>query len=196
MAIADDPVRSSQPAALRWLAEHGDALYAYALSRVRDASVAEDLVQEALLAAIKSAQTFAGGATERTWLIGILRHKLVDHLRRSLRERPLSELPADGLADFFDGRGHWKVSPSKWNADPQALAENAEFREVLSKCLSKLPSRMAQLFWLREAEGMGTSELCDRLTISMANAWAILHRARLRLRRCLNLSWFDGDEGR
>jgi len=196
MTIADDPVHPSHPAAARWLEEHGDALYAYAKARVRDQSVAEDLVQEALLAAIVSADQFLGQAAERTWLIGILKHKLLDHLRRQLRERPASDFPGDNMADLFDRHGHWKVAPSKWSADPHHLAENAEFRSVLAKCLSRLPSRMAQLFCLREEEGVDTSELCKRLAISTANVWAILSRARLSLRRCLNVHWFEGDQTR
>lgn len=196
MTIDHDSVRPSAAAAVRWLEDHGDALYSYALSRVRDPHVAEDLVQEALLAALAAAGGFMGWSAERTWLIGILRHKLLDHLRRTFRERPISESRPDALADLFDYRGHWKTSPSKWNADPHELAESAEFRDVLADCLSRLPSRMAQLFWLREAEDMQTSELCDHLNVTAANVWAILHRARTGLRKCLSIHWFDGDHPR
>lgn len=126
--------------------------------------------------------------------MGILRHKLIDHLRQNLRERPLGEAAGDGLADLFDRRGHWKVSPSKWSADPHALAENAEFRDVLARCLSRLPARMASLFWLREAEQVQTAELCERLNVTAANVWVILHRARSGLRKCLTTHWFDGED--
>ncbi len=181
MAVDHDPIGASPGSAVRWLEEHGDALYAYARSRVRDANVAEDLVQEALLAGLASAGGFLGQAAERTWLIGILKHKLVDHL---------------GLADSFDRRGHWKVRPSEWSANPHDLAESAEFRDVLAQCLSQLPSRMAQMFWLRESEDMETTELCERLNVSAANVWAILHRARTGLRKCLSIHWFKGDDTR
>jgi RNA polymerase sigma-70 factor (ECF subfamily) len=144
----------------RWLEDHGDALYSYALSRVRDSHVAEDLVQETLLAGCAAVTGFMGWSAERSWLIGILKHKLVDHLRRSLHERPVSESVPDGPGDVFDRSGHWKTSPAKWKADPYELVERTEFRDVLSQCLSRLPWRMAQLFWLREAEEMETNELC------------------------------------
>ena len=194
--ISDSPVRPPSASALRWLEEHGDILYSYALARVRDPHAAEDLVQETLLAALSSAEAFRGQSSERSWLVGILKHKLVDHLRLSLRERPPAGPQADDFAGLFDGRGHWRVSPSKWGGDPQALAEDGEFRAVLGRCLSKLPSRTARLFWLREAEGIDTAELCARLEVTAANVWAMLHRARCGLRECLRLHWFDGSGGR
>jgi len=177
---------------VRWLEEHGDALYRYALARVRDPDVAEDLVQETLLAALAAQRQFAGLSGERTWLTGILRHKLVDHLRKSLRQRPLTEVYDDGAVDLFDGHGTWRVSAAPFHGEPRQLLERAEFRAALANCLSRLPRRIAQLFWLREAEGMGTDELCQELNISPTNAWAMLHRARLRLRQCLGAKWFDG----
>jgi RNA polymerase sigma-70 factor (ECF subfamily) len=184
----------SHHTAFLWLEEHGDALFSFALARIRDPAAAEDLVQETLLAAIGSAGTFNDQSSHRTWLIGILKHKLIDHLRRTLRERPLSGLPADMLADLFDRRGRWKSPPSRWNADPHDLAESAEFQSVLAGCLSRLPVRTAQLFWLREAEGMDTHELCEHLGLSPDNVWTILHRARIGLRKCLGVHWFDGEQ--
>src|SRR5689334_5348279 len=112
MDVADGTSNSTH--ALRWLDEHGDALYAYALPRVRNADVAEDLVQETLLAAIKAHKNFAGNSAERTWLTGILKHKLIDHLRKSTRQRPLSELDVDVTEEFFDSRGQWKAASPDW----------------------------------------------------------------------------------
>ena len=192
MPIADDDIDASPSPALRWLQEHGDALYAYALARVRNSTIAEDLVQEALLAALAGTDEFLRQSAERTWLIGILRHKLLDHLRHKLRERPISEISDDGLSDLFDRRGRWKTPPAKWNGDPRELAERAEFRDVLARCMSRLPTRMAQLFWLREAEGVETGALCDQLDVTPANVWTLLHRARACLRRCLTIHWFEG----
>jgi RNA polymerase sigma-70 factor (TIGR02943 family) len=191
-AIDEGPARAGGASALGWLGEHGDVLYAYALSRVRDPHAAEDLVQETLLAGLAAAGGFQGQSSERSWLIGILRHKLTDHLRRSFRERPPAESGADGLDGLFDRHGHWNTAPSKWGADPHALAEDAEFFAVLTRCLSRLPARTAHLFWLREAEGVDTSELCERLNVTAANVWAMLHRARCGLRECLRIHWFDG----
>ena len=188
MDVADGTSQNTH--AMRWLDEHGDALYAYALPRVRNPDVAEDLVQETLLAAIKAHKDFAGLSAERTWLIGILKHKLIDHLRKSARQRPLSELDLDVTEEFFDSRGEWKVSGPDWDGRPDALLEREEFRDVLQSCLSKLPSQIAQLFWLREAEDVGTEQLCQELGITPTNVWTMLHRARLGLRRCLGENWF------
>jgi RNA polymerase sigma-70 factor (ECF subfamily) len=188
------PPTAAATAATRWLEDHGDALYAYALARVRDPHAAEDLVQEALLAGLAAAGDFMGWSAERTWLIGILKHKLVDHVRRALRERPPPPQDGpDGLDELFDRRGHWKVPPSDWAADPVALAQRAEFRVVLAQCLSRLPVRMAQAFWMREAEDVETAELCRRLEVTPVNVWALLHRSRTGLRKCLGVHWFDGD---
>lgn len=189
---ATQPANSS--AALRWLEEHGDALYAYALPRVRNADAAEDLVQETLLAGLAGQHKFAGQSVERTWLMGILKHKLIDHLRKSIRQRPLSELEADVSSEFFTDRGEWKVSGPAWSGRPDAALEQQEFREVLDRCLSKLPSRLAQLFWLREAENVATDQLCQELHITPTNVWTMLHRARLGLRRCLSENWFEGGD--
>jgi len=188
MDVADDTSQSTP--AVRWLEEHGDALYAYALPRVRNPDVAEDLVQETFLGAIKAHKDFAGLSAERTWLIGILKHKLIDHLRKSVRQRPLSELDVDVTEEFFDSHGEWKTSSPEWQGRPDALLEREEFREVLQDCLSKLPSRIAHLFWLREAEDVATEQLCQELGITPTNVWTMLHRARLGLRRCLGENWF------
>lgn len=178
-------------AASRWLDEHGDALYAFALQRVRSADAAEDIVQETLLAALSAQQKFAGQSSERTWLMGILKHKLIDHLRKSIRQRPLSELDVDVTSEFFTEHGEWRVSSPSWKGAPDAALEQQEFRKVLHDCLGKLPSRIAQLFWLREAEGISTEQLCKDLDITPTNAWTMLHRARLGLRRCLSDNWFE-----
>jgi RNA polymerase sigma-70 factor (ECF subfamily) len=100
---------------------------------------------------------------------------------------------ADPFADFFDHRGRWKTAPARWQRDPAALAELAEFREVLARCLASLPRRIASLFWLREAEGKDTEQLCQELQVSATNVWTMLHRARARLRACLTANWFTRD---
>ena len=181
--------------AVRWLEEHGDALYGYALARVRNPEAAEDVVQEALVAGLKGRKSFAGRSAERTWLMGILKHKLIDQLRLSARQRPLSELDVDVTGEFFDKSGQWKAVSPEWRGEPGALLERKEFREVLSRCMSKLPARVAQLFWLREAEGVDTVQLCQDLGITATNVWTMLHRARLGLRRCLDENWFEESGG-
>src|SRR5947209_8093035 len=110
MGVMKPTQSKDSSSALHWLEEHGDALYAYALTRVRSADAAEDIVQETLLAALTAKETFAGQSAQRTWLLGILKHKLIDHLRKSIRQRPLTELDADVTAECFTEQGEWKIS--------------------------------------------------------------------------------------
>jgi RNA polymerase sigma-70 factor (ECF subfamily) len=185
-----NPLAGPQPAvnAEQWLDRHGDALYAYALARTRNAAAAEDLVQETLLAAYAGRESFRGGSAERTWLVGILKHKVIDHLRRGQREVPLDDAmdPGDELeATLFDERGHWQVDVREWSR-PDRAVEGGQLLAALRDCLEALPERLGTLFMMRELDGMGTDELLEALNISSANnLWVMLSRARLRLRQCL-----------
>lgn len=177
----------------RWVDEHGDYLYRFALSRLRQAEAAEDMVQETFLAALRAGEKFAGRSSERTWLVSILKRKIVDYLRRKGRERPATDLDvvnqwADSL---FDERGNWAKKPRKWPGDPGAALEKIEFWSVVSRCLGKLPQRLASAFTLREIEELDSQEICEVLGVSANNLWVMLHRARLGLLRCLEINWFD-----
>lgn len=182
-----------------WLDQHGDSLYRFALLRVRNPTTAEDLVQETLLAAWRAKDSFAGQAAERTWLIAILKNKLIDHFRRSSRETPLSDVAdTDEAIDalFHTHSGHWAHTPMDWPRPDDAL-EQAEFWQVFEDCLTGLPARQAQVFTLTEVDGLSTDELCKALGAQPSNVWVMLHRARLRLRECLEQSWFGATaEGR
>lgn len=179
-----------------WVDRHGDFLYRYALLRLGQSEAAEDLVQETFLAALRGREQFQGASSERTWLAGILKHKIIDHLRRKHRERPVSGLGADEWTDeLFDRNGHWKKAPGSWT-NPEAAIENAEFWNVFSRCLGKLPGRLAEAFSLREIDELKSSEVCELLAVSSANLSVMLHRARLRLWRCLGTNWFADEEKR
>ena len=173
-----------------WLDRYGDILFRYAMARVRDRAAAEDLVQEALLAGITAADTFAGGSTEQTWLVGILRHKVLDYFRKSARERPLERDWNTDDGDF-DTDGSWAVELQEWRT-PEKLAEQAEFWPILSGCLDTLPDNLRTLFTLRELDGLDTDELLQTLEISTKNnLWVMLSRARKQLRNCLQTHWFE-----
>lgn len=175
-----------------WLDQHGDSLYRFALLRVRNPTTAEDLVQETLLAAWRAKDNFAGQATERTWLIAILKNKLIDHFRRSSRETPLPDIAdTDDAIDalFVEHTAHWAQPPTAWPRPDDAL-EQAEFWRVFQDCLAGLPDRQAQVFTLTEVDGLSTEELCKALSAQPSNVWVMLHRARLRLRECLEQRWF------
>ncbi|MEQ8231814.1 MAG: sigma-70 family RNA polymerase sigma factor [Gammaproteobacteria bacterium] len=193
--MMDAPTRAGDPE--QWLDLHGDALYAFAMLRVRNQAVAEDLVQETLLAALGAAHDFAGRANARTWLVGILKHKIIDHLRkagRETREYTEEEMPLSDAqwSEKFDHTGHWIEPPRDWG-DPAAVAENRALGAALEACIERLPEKARTLFVLREIDGLGTDELLATLGISSANnLWVMLSRARERLRTCLEQTWFGG----
>ncbi len=178
-----------------WVDHYGDYLYCFAISRVRDPSVAEDLVQETFLAALNSIKSFASRSSPKTWLTGILKHKIVDYFRRKAKEPSGDDIETSMqvLEGLFDAKGQWKVEPVEWAANPQDLYEKQEFIKALNDCLSELSSRLASVFILREIIGETTEEICKVLDITATNCWVILYRARMHLRRCLEVGWFKPD---
>lgn len=168
-------------------------LLRYASLQLRDAAAAEDAVQEALLAALAGEANYGGRSNLRTWLTGILKHKIVDAIRRQVRERPVSPQESDAEAgDFdglFDGRGHWEEAPDPWEQPEQALTQR-QFLAALEECLRGLPARTAQAFMMREHLGLETSEICKELGVTATHCWVMLHRARMALRICLDANWF------
>jgi RNA polymerase sigma-70 factor (ECF subfamily) len=164
----------------------------YAQLQLRDRDAAEDAVQETLLAALAGESGFAGRSNLRTWLTGILKHKIVDHIRRASRERPLDPEADAAESEFdalFDERGHWREPPQAWE-NPEGALERGEFRAVLEQCLKGLPERTAQAFLMREHLGLETPELCKELGVTPTHAWVLLYRARMALRLCLEKNWF------
>ena len=150
-------------------------------------------MQETLLAALTGEANFAGRSNLRTWLTGILKHKIVDIIRRQSRERPAADLePAgeDGEFDgMFDRRGHWEEAPDPWQQPEGALGQK-QFLAALEACLRALPERTARVFMMREHLGLETAEICKELGITPTHCWVMLHRARMALRLCLQTNWF------
>jgi len=179
-----------------WVDEYGDFLYRYALARVKDPSIAEDLVQETFLAALKARRNFEGRSTARTWLIAILKHKIVDYIRKKVREQTSDKVESifdaaaiDSGDTGFNGSGHWNNPPGKWAVNPTKLYEQKEFIDILYHCLGELPERQAKAFMMREIDGLSTDEICKALGISATNSWVIVYRARILLRQCLEIKW-------
>lgn len=177
-----------------WLDEHGAALYKYALLHTRDEHRAEEAVQETLLAALQARERFAGAAAVRTWLIGILKHKIIDLFRREARERPLDD-PDPAFAaeaarddDRFDATGHWRDQPADWG-NPVEMLERGQFLAILQRCLDALPERLARLFMLREVMEEDTKNICQEMAITPTNLWTMLYRTRMGLRQCLERNW-------
>ena len=176
---------------------HRTYLVRYAIAQLRDAQLAEEAVQEALLAALESIGSFDGRSSLRTWLTSILRFKVVDLQRRAVKERAHASLDVDSASreddswmdDFFDDTGHWRSPPQSWN-DPESSLEQRRFWEAFEKCLAGLPAAAGRVFFRREVMGDDTSAICEAEKITASNCWVILHRARVSLRACLEQSWF------
>lgn len=179
--------------AVQWLDLYGDALYRFALLRVQNSFTAEDLVQETLLAAYKSYENFSGKSTVKTWLTGILKHKILDYYRKTTPEHSDENLDdfAGSMGSMFDTREKWKIKPGDWGGDPKNVYQEKELLSVIFACLKDLPPRLSLAYRMREMEGATTKEICERFQTGENNCWVILHRARALLRRCLEINWFQ-----
>jgi len=159
-------------------------LCGFARHRLPDSDSVEDVVHEAMLSAFRNGHSYVGQSSEKTWLVGVLKHKIIDHVRRNTRDKRRFEPLAEEETE--DG---WKAEPSVWN-DPWRAYEQQEFWRVFRQALDTLPPRQAQAFWLREAEELDTEQVCKILGISTNNTLVTLHRARLRLKEYLEIHWF------
>jgi RNA polymerase sigma-70 factor (TIGR02943 family) len=169
-------------------------LLRFARLQLRNDAWAEDAVSETMLAAIAKPQAFAGQSQLKTWLVGILKHKVVDALRSNLREVNASDLGADRESDELDAigfktDGHFNERPADWGNPDQDLSQR-QFMAVMDACVAKLPPVQGRLFLMREWLELDAEEVCKELEITATNLYVQLHRARLRLRECLELNWF------
>jgi len=175
------------------LGELRPALMRIARLQLRNDTWAEDVVSETLLAALEAAGSFAQKSQVKTWVVGILKHKIIDQFRRSGREvsadAQLEDAGADDLAELYDASGH-KAQPAVDWGDPQASLERTEFFEILQVCVDKLPATLGRVFMMREWLEHDTDFICKEMGITSTNCFVMLHRARMRLRECLEMNWF------
>jgi len=166
-------------------------LLRYASIQLRNSDIAEDAVQETLVAALAAEGKFEGRSSIRTWLTGILKHKIIDAMRRASKERAtetIDEVSIESLDNHFDETGHWRDPPRDW---PEQILEQRQFLEALEKCLAALPQRTAQVFLMREHLGVDTVDICKELKITSTHCWVLLYRARVALRGCLEKGWLS-----
>jgi len=162
--------------------------------QLRDPDLAEDVVQETIVAALTARGSFTGKSSLKTWITGILKHKIVDAIRQKQRQ-PVSvgsfeeELDLDDIDALFKDNGGWEAKPSDWG-DPESALSRREFFDVMTFCLEKLPPNTARVFMMREILELETGEICKELAITANNLWVILYRARMSLRECLEQNWF------
>lgn len=175
------------------LEELRPALLRFAFLQLRQEAAAEDAVQEALLAVLEKPHSYAGQSSLRTYVTGILKFKIIDHLRASQKENRLEtnedEDDSDLIDQLFLANGHTVSPPQAW-ARPDSELEQKDFFRVLETCLEKLPEKTARVFMMREWLELDTEEICKELGLTASNLWVVLYRARLRLRECLDLNWY------
>ncbi len=176
------------------LEQHADYLFSYAMLKLKDKALAEDMVQDTLVSAIAASDGFTAQASVRTWLTTILRNKMTDHWRKQGREVNVGDLMSgnpDGessVDDFFDQAGSWLEMPNAF-PNPDAAMESKQFWRVFEQCLSRLKPHQAEVFLAREVHEMSNEEVCENFALSESNAWVILHRARIALAKCLDMNW-------
>jgi RNA polymerase sigma-70 factor (ECF subfamily) len=181
----------------KWLDLYGDYLYSYAVLKVGSASVAEDLVQDTFLSAIRAKGTFQGNSTEKTWLVAILKNKIIDYYRKKDVLKDAREYLADTEQEFSNHffepvLGHWlrETAPVAWSESADAKLNHAEFDKVLQFCIQKMPSKIALVFIAKFIDEEETEEICKVHKITSSNYWVIVHRAKVLLRSCLDRNWF------
>jgi len=180
----------------RFIEANRDDLVRFANLQLRDPSQAEDVVQEALLAATQGSERFEGRSSLKTWVFSILKHKIIDAMRSGRRELLSTRLSGEredsrDFDELFDARGFWATEhkPHRWT-EPEDTLEQQQFWKIFELCIDHLPERTARVFSMRELLGLETEEICKELEITASNCWVILHRARMSLRLCLEEQWF------
>ena len=174
-----------------WVDQYADYLFNYAIARISDSEIARDLVQETFLAGLKSAKNYQGTATERTWLIAILKRKVIDYYRKINSKKGKAEVRVNYRSDQ-ESEGDWLEEQV---ADPASILENdfienEELGRAIQECISKLPKKQSTVFKMKTIRGLSTEDICNELGINPSNLWVMVHRARTSLMGCLNENWF------
>lgn len=172
---------------------HADYLFSYAMLKLKDKALAEDLVQDTLVSALAASDEYTAQASVRTWLTTILKNRMIDHWRRQGREIAVSDLmgddeSGDSTDDFFDKAGRWFEMPKAY-PDPDAAMMSKQFWSIFEQCLSRLKPQQAEVFLAREVHGMSHEEIRVSFALSESNAWVLMHRARIALGKCLDMNW-------
>jgi RNA polymerase sigma-70 factor (ECF subfamily) len=176
----------------KWIDNYADYLFNYAVTRVNDADLAKDLVQDTFFAGLKSAKNFQGKSTERTWLVSILKRKVIDHYRKINSKKGKAEVRMNFYNDG-ENEGNWieERVPQSWDNQSEKNIENEELRNQLEGCINKLPEKYAMVFRMKTVQEFETAEICKELEITSSNLWVMIHRARTQLRKCMEDNWFN-----
>ncbi|MCG8906282.1 RNA polymerase sigma factor [Pseudomonas sp. DP-17] len=190
MVSADDSellsrlLAGDQQAFRTLVATYQGAMRAVAIAIV-GAAHADEVVQDAWLAAVRNLDGFQGRSSLKTWLLTITANTAKSRLRKVRRDVSLDELPAPhGSIDDsrFAADGHWSPAPLAWHEDsPEALLAEDELRQCLENTLLSLSELQRSVLLLRERQGLELEEICNLLEVSLSNVRVLLHRARLKV---------------
>lgn len=173
----------------KWVDKYSDYLFNYTIVRVNDRELAKDLISETFLSALKAKHNFKGKATERTWLVSILKRKIIDYYRKSNSKKGKAEVKID----YLNQEGEWLeemiADPTDITADKKL--ENHELRRNIFDCLEKLNEKHAKIFKMKTIEEIDTETICKEFNITPSNLWVIIHRTRLTLANCLEKTWHN-----
>lgn len=174
----------------KWVDSYSDYLYNYTIIRVSDKEVAQDLVQDTFLAGLKSMKNFKGEASERTWLISILKRKIIDHYRKINSNKGKAEVRINYKDDETEGDWLEERVADPYDKTAEDTMQNSELGEAIYNCLEKLPKKQAEIFKMKTIQGFETEVICKELNITASNLWVIIHRARTAMASCLKENWF------
>ncbi|WP_100616284.1 sigma-70 family RNA polymerase sigma factor [Confluentibacter citreus] len=174
----------------KWIDLYSDYLFNYTITRVSDRDMAQDLVQDTFLAGLKSMKNFKGEASERTWLISILKRKIIDHYRKINSNKGKAEVRITYNDDESEGDWLEERVADPFDKTAEDLMQNSELGDAIFDCLSKLPEKQAEVFRMKTIEGYETEDICKELNINASNLWVIIHRARTAMASCLEKNWF------
>lgn len=170
-----------------WVAKYSDELFGFAVIRVNDEETARDLLQETFLSALKNLETFKGEISEKNWLYLILKNKIIDHYRKKSKSNLVPIEDEQEINEFFDEAGHWKKGalPAQFSQSVESGHHSFEFYEILEKCKRKLNEIQSNLFSIKFLDEMESEEICKELEISSSNYWVLIHRIKLKIRKCI-----------
>jgi RNA polymerase sigma-70 factor (ECF subfamily) len=176
----------------KWIDNYADYLFNYAVVRVNNSDLAKDLVQETFFAGLKSSKNFQGKSTERTWLVSILKRKVIDHYRKINSKKGQAEVRMNFYNDG-ENEGSWieERVPQSWDNASEKMIENEELKNQIDICIDYLPEKYAMVFRMKTIQEFETEEICKELGITSSNLWVIIHRARTQLRKCMEDNWFN-----
>ncbi|NNK28608.1 MAG: sigma-70 family RNA polymerase sigma factor [Flavobacteriaceae bacterium] len=173
-----------------WIDKYSDYLFNYTITRVNDREMAQDLVQDTFFAGLKSMKNFKGEASERTWLVSILKRKIIDHYRRINSKKGKAEVRISYNSDA-ESEGDWLEErvADPFDKTAEDNLENTELGLAIHHCIGKLPDKQATVFKMKTLLGYETEAICNELNITPSNLWVIIHRARTMMAECLKKNW-------